>query len=78
MQEFQTQTSARSDRESLHYRTLPLDPPLREYMIARDVTMVKLIRRAISLGAIHEFITLLMPRSCFNFALDTDQKVAGT
>ena len=33
MQEFQTQTSARSDRESLHSRTLPLDPPLREWLL---------------------------------------------
>ena len=47
-------------------------------MIARDVTMVKLIRRAISIGAIHEFITLLMRPSYINFALDTDQKVADT
>ena len=47
-------------------------------MIARDVTMVKLIRRPISIGAIHEFITLLMAPSYFNFALDTDQKVADT
>ena len=40
--------------------------------------MAKLIRRAISVGAIDEFITLLIPPSCFDFALDTDQKVAGT
>ena len=33
MQQFQTQTSARSDRKSLHSRTLPLDPPLREWLI---------------------------------------------
>ena len=77
MQEFQTQTSVRSDRESLHPRTLTPWPSTAG-IIARDVTMVKLIRRAISIGAIHEFITLLMPPSCFNFALDTDQKVAGT
>lgn len=46
--------------------------------IARDVTMAKLIRRAISVGAIDEFITLLIPPSCFNLALDTEQKVAST
>ena len=77
MQQFQTQTSVRSDGESPH----PPDPPpwsSTAGITARDVTMAKLIRRAISIGAIDEFITLLMPPSCFNFALDTDQKVAGT
>ena len=58
-------------------RTLPLCSSTAG-IIARDVTMAKIIRRAISIGAIDEFITLLIPPSCFNFALDTDQKVAVT
>ena len=64
MQEFQTQTSVMSDSESPHS---PDPPPWSSTAgtIACDVTMVKLNRRAISIGAIDEVITLLMPPSCF-------------